>query len=64
MTLPVALVTGAGRGIGAATVGALAARDWRVVALDRCAPHPAVPYAMASSDDLAAVVAPHPEATA
>ena len=33
---PVALVTGAARGIGAATVAALAAAGWRVVAVDRC----------------------------
>ena len=32
----VALVTGAARGIGAATVRALAAEGWAVVATDRC----------------------------
>ena len=40
----VALVTGAARGIGAATVATLAAGGWRVVALDRCEDDPALPY--------------------
>lgn len=56
MSQPVAIVTGAGRGIGAATVAALVADDWRVAAVDRCAPHPAVGYPMATSDELATVV--------
>ena len=56
MSRPVALVTGAGRGIGAAIVRDLAAHGWHVVALDRCSPDPAVPYEMATADDLAAVV--------
>ncbi len=33
---PVAVVTGAARGIGAACVGSLAAQGWHVVALDAC----------------------------
>jgi SDR family mycofactocin-dependent oxidoreductase len=53
----VALVTGAARGIGAATVAALAASGWRVVAVDRCADDPALPYAMGSRAELDAVVA-------
>jgi SDR family mycofactocin-dependent oxidoreductase len=53
----VAIVTGAGRGIGAATVAALAADGWRVVAVDRGSDDPRLPYAMASAADLDAVVA-------
>jgi SDR family mycofactocin-dependent oxidoreductase len=53
----VAVVTGAGRGIGAATVAALAAEGWSVVAVDRCAPDRRLPYAMARESDLDAVVA-------
>src|SRR5260370_10095835 len=52
----VALVTGAARGIGAATVGALAAGGWRVVAVDRCADDPALPYALGSRAELDRVV--------
>jgi SDR family mycofactocin-dependent oxidoreductase len=53
----VALVTGAARGIGAATVAALAADGWRVVAVDRCADDPALPYRLGSRGDLDRVVA-------
>jgi SDR family mycofactocin-dependent oxidoreductase len=53
----VAIVTGAGRGIGAATVAALAAGGWRVVAVDRGADDPRLPYALASATDLESVVA-------
>src|ERR1019366_5147403 len=53
----VALVTGAARGIGAATVTALAASGWRVVAADRCAVDPALPYPLGSRDELDRVAA-------
>ncbi|MEU5880543.1 mycofactocin-coupled SDR family oxidoreductase [Spirillospora sp. NPDC047279] len=51
----VALVTGAARGIGAATVAALAEQGWRVLAVDRAADDPDLPYPMGSEDELAAV---------
>jgi SDR family mycofactocin-dependent oxidoreductase len=57
VTRRVAIVTGAGRGIGAATVAALAADGWSVVAVDRCAPDRRLPYPMASERDLDAAVA-------
>jgi len=57
VTARVALVTGAARGIGAATVMALAAGGWRVIAVDRCADDPALPYPLGSRGDLDRVVA-------
>jgi SDR family mycofactocin-dependent oxidoreductase len=56
----VALVTGAARGIGAATVAALAAADWAVVAVDRCADDPRIPYPLGTAEELSAVVASAP----
>jgi SDR family mycofactocin-dependent oxidoreductase len=57
LTRRVAIVTGAGRGIGAATVATLAAEGWSVVAVDRCAPDRRLPYAMASERQLNEAVA-------
>jgi len=54
---PVAIVTGAGRGIGAATVAALAAAGWRVLAVDRGADDPRLPYPLASAVELEEVAA-------
>lgn len=57
---PVALVTGAARGIGAATVDALVGAGWHVLAVDRCRDVEGVGYAMATPAELDAVVARHP----
>jgi SDR family mycofactocin-dependent oxidoreductase len=53
----VAVVTGAARGIGAATVRGLAAAGWSVVAVDRASDDPRLPYPMGTEAELQAVVA-------
>lgn len=58
----VAIVTGAARGIGAATVDALVNDNYRVVAVDRCRDIVEVPYPLATPSDLDAVVARHGDA--
>ena len=57
---PVALVTGAARGIGAATTELLVGQGWSVVAVDACSDDPVIPYALARREDLAALEARHP----
>ncbi len=56
---PVAVLTGAARGIGAATVDRLVAAGWQVVAVDLCADDPALSYSLATPADLDAVAARH-----
>jgi SDR family mycofactocin-dependent oxidoreductase len=48
-------VTGAARGIGAATVRHLAASGWQVVAVDVCADDPALTYRLGTRSELDAV---------
>ena len=59
---PVAVVTGAARGMGAATVDALVASGWQVVAVDRAADDPVLDYPLASASDLAALADRHGDA--
>lgn len=53
----VAVVTGAARGIGAATTRLLAEQGWHVLAVDVCADHPALPYPLGTRAELDTVVA-------
>ena len=52
-----AIVTGAARGIGAATVMSLATAGWNIMAVDRCCDDPRLPYRLGTREDLAEVVA-------
>ncbi len=54
--MSVAIVTGAARGIGAATVRRLSNEGWAIVALDRCADDPALGYELATEHDLQEMV--------
>ena len=54
----VAVVTGAARGIGAATVRALTAEGYHVLAIDSCA-GTSTPYPLPTPDDLLTVAAPY-----
>ena len=49
---PVALITGAARGIGAASARLLADRGWRIVGFDGGATDVVLPYALADPDEL------------
>lgn len=51
-----AIVTGAARGIGAATVLRLATSGWNVVAVDRCSNDPRLPYRLGTRQELEDIV--------
>jgi SDR family mycofactocin-dependent oxidoreductase len=54
-----AIVTGAARGIGAATVRALVTQGWSVVAVDCASDDPALPYPLATRAELDAIAGSH-----
>jgi NAD(P)-dependent dehydrogenase (short-subunit alcohol dehydrogenase family) len=56
---PVAVLTGAARGIGAATVDRLVSTGWKIVAVDVCADDPSLDYALGTPADLEALGARH-----
>ncbi len=49
---PVAIITGAARGLGSSTARRLAADGWRIVLFDICADDPSIPYRLATPADM------------